>query len=87
MIIKVDDNTYINYNDATKSSQVVNKEEYETKKDQIETRLDELDLVSDEALLAWAKKNYPTPELVKEKASLENELVIVKSILEEIKEL
>ena len=87
MIIKVDDNTFIKYSEATKQSQVLNLADLEERKEQIDARLEELNDFSDEHLLAWAKANYPMAEGLKEKASLETELQSLTNDLNEIEEL
>lgn len=87
MIIKVDDNTFIKYDNQRNTSQVIKLDELETLETLVEERLAELEDTSDEALLAWAKKNFPGEAGIQERASLENQLTIIKADLAEIKDL
>lgn len=84
MIIKIDENTYVKYDEETKRSETIDVLYLNEKKAEIETRLAELNDFTDENLLAWAKKNYPTPEGLKEKEQLERELENITNSLNEI---
>lgn len=84
IFIEVDDNTYIKFDKRSNRSETIDAKELRDRKQEIETRLMELNDYSDESLLAWAKKNYPTPEGLKEKEQLEMELQNITNSLNEI---
>ena len=79
-----EENILIKYDKETKRSETIDILYLNEKKAEYEARLAELSDYSDEALLAWAKKNYPTPELLKEKEQLERELQNITNLLNEI---
>ncbi len=84
MILKVNDNIYIKYDDSTKRSETIDVAYLKERKSDIEARIVELEDASDENLLAWAKRNYPTPELIIEKEQIERELQNITNLLNEI---
>jgi hypothetical protein len=53
MIIRIDNNTYIQYDEATKVSRTIFKNELEQSIEALSAK------PSDDTLLAWAKENYP----------------------------
>lgn len=84
-IIKVNDTTYIKFNEETKASQTIDISELQAQKIEIETRLAQLDDISDEALLIWAKKTYPRLEFEQlEKAQLTSSLERIETLLNEV---
>ena len=69
--IKIDSNTFIEYDPINESSTVLKKDELETALASARTRLEEIpSVVSDEELLAWARNNYPQVNYVTEIQSL-----------------
>jgi hypothetical protein len=84
MIIKINDTTFIKYDEKTKQSITVDVGFLSEKKKEIESRLKEIDDYSDKNLLAWAKINYPTPEGLREKEQLDRELQSITNQLNEI---
>ncbi|HPW34488.1 MAG TPA: hypothetical protein PK367_01865 [Candidatus Paceibacterota bacterium] len=84
IFIEVDDNTYIKFDKRSNRSETIDARELRSRKQEIETKLLELNDYSDENLLAWAKKNYPTPDGLREKEQLEGELQNITNSLNEI---
>ena len=84
MILKVDKNTYIRVNKDKRTAEFICKSELIEKKSNVEERLSELNDYSDESLLAWAKKNYPTPNMNTEAAQLGDRLNDINKTLEEL---
>lgn len=84
MILKIDKNTYVKYDDDTKRATVIDVLSLNEQKTQIETRLAELNDFSDEDLLSWAKKNYPTPNMIIEAGHLQDKLTEINNTLEQI---
>lgn len=81
MIIKVNDTTYINFNETTKSSKVIDINQLQDRKALLEEELATWEDTSDEALLIWAKANFPSYENI---SRLKSEIDSIKLILQEI---
>jgi hypothetical protein len=84
MIIKINEDKYIKFNEVTNTSEVLLVTELEERKNTLENRAKELEDYSDEALLAWAKKNFPLETEQKEKIAIDVELTHLNNNLNEI---
>jgi hypothetical protein len=84
MIIKIDENTYIKYNEITKTSTTLDLNDLVQRKEDLLKRKTELEDYSDESLLAWAKRNFPLENEQKEKIAVDIELNIINNNLNEI---
>jgi hypothetical protein len=70
--IKVDNDKFIEYNEDNNSTRVIIKSEVERQLSQVNDRLKEVGEITDEALLEWARENYPNIPKVVEKTNLES---------------
>jgi len=61
MIFKINNTTYVKFNEDTKQSETIDVAELETRKEELEG---EIKTKTDAELLAWAKANYFTPEMI-----------------------
>lgn len=80
--IKIDDDTYIQFNEITKQSQTISKSELEKEASNIGKRINEDIVPSDEELLAWAKKNFPITDHSEEQGELDRINIILGAIEE-----
>lgn len=83
--VKVDDDTYLEYDPVSKSSRVIVKSRYIKQKEELEQRLEELGEVTEEDIMAWAMEHYPEIDKVREKTECENILVTITSVLDQLK--
>jgi ribosomal 50S subunit-recycling heat shock protein len=81
MIIKIDDNIYIKFNQATRTSETIDLGSLEEQKAQLESSIQ---VKTDEELLAWAKENYYSPTILAMQESKTKELEKVNALLNEI---
>jgi hypothetical protein len=81
MIFKINNTTYIRFNEDTKVSETIDLTELEARKAELES---ELKVKSDEELLAWAKANYFTPEIIAKIERDNHELEKIELVLNEI---
>jgi hypothetical protein len=81
VIFEVNKDLKISYNEVTKACVVIDLKIINERITEINKRLAEINIADDKALLAWAKKNYPTPEIAEERSRLEKELdgLLIKS--------
>lgn len=79
--IKIDSNTFIQFNGETQQSVTLNKGELENQVTEIEKRLKNAIIPTDEELLAWAKENYPFVDHSAEQIELER----IQGILDQLK--
>lgn len=70
--IKVDNDKFIEYNEDNNSTRVIIKSEVERQLSQVNDRLKEVGEITDEALLEWARENYPNIPKAVEKTNLES---------------
>jgi len=82
MIFKINNTTYIRFNEDTKVSETIDLTELEARKAELES---ELKVKSDGELLDWAKANYFTPEMLSKIERDSKEIERIDSLLNEIK--
>jgi len=81
MIIKINNEVYIKYNEETQTSETLNVSDLEVRKQELELSLQ---TKTDEELLAWAKANYFTPDMLLDIEKKQGELVRITNTLNEI---
>jgi hypothetical protein len=83
--IKIDENSYIEYDEATQKSLMFNKQKIEEELENLSVRLDEIPKSpSDEELLEWARTNYKYVDYSVETKFINDRIEKIKSLLENI---
>jgi len=84
--IKIDDDTYISFNESTKDSTTIIKSELQAQIDMAHQRLLVLpEQATDEELLAWAKEHMPQTDYSVERNNLTSLISKNTSLLEHLK--
>lgn len=84
MILKVNDTTYIRFNEQTKVSETIDLTILRERKAELEAALAPMIDPTDAELLEWARQNYMSQERLREKEMMESELAKINSVLGEI---
>ena len=71
MIIKIDSNTFIDFNEDTRQSVTLFKDQLEQNKQDFEKRLKDVVTPTDEEYIKWAKANMPVVDHTAEISELE----------------
>jgi len=86
MVIKVTKDTFIEFNEETQQTKVIDKAAIQADLANAKTRLNEVAKPPTNAeILAWAKSNYPYMDTSKEVESLNKVVADNEAILERIK--
>ncbi|MEM5811008.1 MAG: hypothetical protein QXP66_03850 [Candidatus Aenigmatarchaeota archaeon] len=83
--IKIDDDTYIEFDEERKTSNVLSKSKLENELAFYQNQLDNLPLpITDEELLAWARENHPQASVEKSRMLITAEIEKIESLLSKL---